>query len=237
MSARGSIERRILISAAATLPAYFVALVAGGLPLTIALAITAVALAELATREDDLVLRHVALGLLGCGVCWWLGAMASPLAVVDGTAGVLPAVLGAAALTLAAFQLARTSLAGSVERRALCAVTALVPLYVASVATLALGPSAGAGFAPGQQGQLALSALWAVTGVAALVAGLRRDVRDLRVAALGLLAVTIAKVFLYDLATLTSGWRIASFLALGLLLLGAGFAYQRLRPAPALSVH
>ena len=236
LNARGSVERRVLITVAATLPAYFVALVAGGLPLTIALAITAVALTELAMREDDGILRHVALAQLAIGVCWWVGALASPLEVVDGSAGLLPAVLGAVALTLAALRLARTSPDDSAERRVLCALTALVPLYVASVATLTLGPSAGSGFAPGQQGQLALSALWAVTGVVALVMGLRRDLRDLRVAALGLLAVTIAKVFLYDLATLTSGWRIASFLALGLLLLGAGFAYQRLRPAPPLAM-
>jgi len=234
LNARGSVERRALVAVAATLPAYFVALVAGGLPLTVALAITAVALAELAAREDDGILRHVALAELAIGVCWWLGVLASPLGVVGGSVGLLPAVLGAVALTVAAYRLARTSRENSVERRVLCAVTGLVPLYVASVAALAMGPSAGTGFAPGQQGQLALSALWAVTGVTALVIGLRRDVRDLRVGALGLLAVTIAKVFLYDLATLTSGWRIASFLALGLLLLGAGFAYQRLRPAPPL---
>lgn len=159
-------------------------------------------------------------------------APASPLEVLDGRVGLLQAALGAAALALAAYRLVRTSPEDSLERRALWALTALVPLYFASVGTLAWGPSGGAGFVPGEQGELALSALWAVTGVVALVAGLRLDLRDLRVAALGLLAATIAKVFLYDLATLTSGWRIASFLALGLLLLGAGFAYQRLRPAP-----
>lgn len=228
---RGSDARRVLVVGAAMLPAYLVALVAGGLALTITLAISAVALAALAAHDEDRLLRDIALGQLAGGACWWLGALASPLAIVDGRAGLLPAAAGAAALVFASYRFVRTSPDGSIERRMLWAFTALVPLYFASVATLAIGPSDDAGFAPGQQGQLALSALWAVTGVAALVAGLRRDVRDLRVAALGLLAVTIAKVFLYDLATLTSGWRIASFLALGLLLLGAGFAYQRLRPA------
>ena len=44
--------------------------------------------------------------------------------------------------------------------------------------------------------------------------------------------VTVAKVFLYDLSTLTSLYRVASFIVLGLLLLAGAFAYQRLRPPP-----
>jgi uncharacterized membrane protein len=42
----------------------------------------------------------------------------------------------------------------------------------------------------------------------------------------------VAKVFLYDLSTLTSIYRVASFLVLGALLLAGAFAYQRLRPPP-----
>ncbi len=54
----------------------------------------------------------------------------------------------------------------------------------------------------------------------------------MRSAALALLLITVGKVFLYDLATLTSIYRVASFLVLGILLLTAGFAYQRQRPPP-----
>ncbi len=63
-----------------------------------------------------------------------------------------------------------------------------------------------------------------------VVAGLVRDVRGLRLGALALLAVTAGKVFLYDLSSLTSMYRVASFIALGLLLLCGAFAWQRLRP-------
>ncbi len=91
-----------------------------------------------------------------------------------------------------------------------------------------------------QQGQVLLSALWGVVGVAALVAGLRRNIAVLRTGALALLMATVAKVFFYDLSTLTSIYRVVSFLVLGGLLLAGAFAYQRLRP-PALpdlrSVH
>ncbi len=56
------------------------------------------------------------------------------------------------------------------------------------------------------------------------------DRPQLRRGALALLLVTVAKVFLYDLAALTSIYRVASFVVLGLLLLGGAFAWQRLSP-------
>jgi uncharacterized membrane protein len=68
--------------------------------------------------------------------------------------------------------------------------------------------------------------------VAVLLAGLVRDLPLLRQGALALLAVTVTKVFLYDLASLTSLYRVASFIALGLLLLAGAFAWQRIRPRP-----
>ena len=83
-----------------------------------------------------------------------------------------------------------------------------------------------------QQGQVLLSALWGLVGIAGLIAGLRTDVAPLRNAALTLLLVTVAKVFLYDLSTLTSIYRVMSFFVLGGLLLAGAFAYQRLRPPP-----
>jgi uncharacterized membrane protein len=55
-------------------------------------------------------------------------------------------------------------------------------------------------------------------------------VRELRLAALGLLGLTTVKAFLFDLATLDAGYRIGSFIAVGILLLLGSFAYARLRP-------
>ena len=42
-----------------------------------------------------------------------------------------------------------------------------------------------------------------------------------------LIAVTIVKVFLYDVSALDKGYRILSFVALGAVLLGISFIYQR----------
>jgi uncharacterized membrane protein len=69
-------------------------------------------------------------------------------------------------------------------------------------------------------------------GPDALAAGLLRDERTLRLGALALLGATIGKVFLYDLAALESLYRVASFIALGLLLLLAAGLWQRMRPRP-----
>ncbi len=75
-----------------------------------------------------------------------------------------------------------------------------------------------------------LSAFWGLCGFAALSLGLRRGLAPLRLAGFALLSLAVGKVFLVDLATLHSLYRVASFVALGLLLLGAAFAYQRARP-------
>jgi hypothetical protein len=71
------------------------------------------------------------------------------------------------------------------------------------------------------------SAWFLLAGAALLVSGFRRGSALLRWQALVLLAVTIFKVFLLDTSTLSQGYRIVSFLALGALLLAVSFAYQR----------
>lgn len=75
-----------------------------------------------------------------------------------------------------------------------------------------------------------MSVFWALVGVGTMVLGLRRDLAIVRIAGLALLGVAVAKVFLFDLATLTAGYRVVSFIGLGLLLLGGALVWQRLRP-------
>ena len=80
-----------------------------------------------------------------------------------------------------------------------------------------------------QTAQVALSAFWATVGLAAIVAGLVRDVRELRYGGLALLGLGVAKIFLYDLSELDELYRVLSFIAVGLLLLAGAYAYQRVR--------
>jgi uncharacterized membrane protein len=79
-----------------------------------------------------------------------------------------------------------------------------------------------------QRGHTAVSAFWALVGVALLYLGLKHSVLGLRLAGFGLFGVSLVKLFLYDLAFLSSLARSLSFLVVGALLLLGGFFYQRL---------
>lgn len=75
--------------------------------------------------------------------------------------------------------------------------------------------------------QVGLSVLWTVYAAAALGVGFLRDLPVVRYAALGLLGVTIAKVFFVDLSALDAIYRILSFVVLGVVLLAIAYVYQR----------
>ena len=60
-----------------------------------------------------------------------------------------------------------------------------------------------------------------------MVVGFWRRSAFVRWQALALIAFTIGKVFLYDVSELDRGYRIVSFIVLGVLLLAISFVYQR----------
>jgi uncharacterized membrane protein len=84
---------------------------------------------------------------------------------------------------------------------------------------------------------LAISAWLMAYGAALVAVGFWRRAALLRGQGLALLAITICKAFLYDMRTLSQGYRVASFLGLGVLLMGVSFVYQKdwlaLRVQPA----
>ena len=67
-----------------------------------------------------------------------------------------------------------------------------------------------------------------LVGLVALYVGLKRRVVWLQAVGFGLFAVSLAKIFLYDLRFLSSVTRALSFLAVGAVLLLGGFFVQRL---------
>jgi hypothetical protein len=79
-----------------------------------------------------------------------------------------------------------------------------------------------------ERGHTAVSALWALVGLGLLVAGLLRGSGALRYGGLALFGLSLAKIFLYDLAELSSVARAFSFILVGGLLLAGGFFLQRL---------
>jgi uncharacterized membrane protein len=124
------------------------------------------------------------------------------------------------------------------QRRTAFAVSALLAIYAGSLAILGLAQAiGGAGVATDfQRGHSGVSAFWGLIGLVALYVGLQREIRWLRLAGLGLFGLALAKLFLYDLAFLSSITRALSFLAVGAVLLLGGFFMQRLgerRDAPA----
>lgn len=75
--------------------------------------------------------------------------------------------------------------------------------------------------------QLSLSVIWAVYASALLFVGQIRRLRLLRVMGLGLLSITVLKVFIWDLSSLDRVYRIISFIMLGAILLVVSYFYQR----------
>jgi uncharacterized membrane protein len=74
-----------------------------------------------------------------------------------------------------------------------------------------------------------LSITWALYGTALIVIGINRRYAPLRYLAIALLAITIGKVFLYDMSVLGGIYRIVGFIGLGLALLLGAWLYQRYR--------
>lgn len=74
-----------------------------------------------------------------------------------------------------------------------------------------------------------LSIYWALFAVGLLLAGILNGVGPLRRVGLALMAVTVAKVFLVDLAGLEQLYRIVAFIVLGLLVLASSFLYMKHR--------
>lgn len=156
-----------------------------------------------------------------------------------GTDSLPDAALALGAVAVALLRAAQMRLPGDRLRLWLRSGSAAAVLYLGSVAIItASQPSSGAfadtllSLSTRQQGQVLLSACWSGAGLIGLIVGLRRDQQQVRSVALALLLISVAKVFLYDLSTLTSVYRVISFVALGLLLLAGAYAHQRLRPPP-----
>ncbi len=117
--------------------------------------------------------------------------------------------------------------------RVLPLVAAVLLIDLLSIAVVDLFAGQVGGEVPLQSLQrrslVGLSVLWALIGGGAFIAGVVRDQRAVRIAALAFLALTTIKVFVFDMANLDATYRVPSFIALGLLLLLSSWFYQRLR--------
>ncbi|WP_375412499.1 DUF2339 domain-containing protein [uncultured Bradyrhizobium sp.] len=86
---------------------------------------------------------------------------------------------------------------------------------------LSRGPTTGAE-------QYTYSVAWLAFGVGLLGAGILFNSQRARLASAAVIALTIAKVFVIDISTLSDVYRALSFICLGLVLLPIGWLYQRI---------
>jgi uncharacterized membrane protein len=78
--------------------------------------------------------------------------------------------------------------------------------------------------------QVALSIFWAIFAVGSVIVGFGIRVSSMRYFGLALLALTLFKIVIIDLRGVDTGYRILSFLGLGLLLLGTSVLYGKVSP-------
>ncbi len=154
-------------------------------------------------------------------------------------------IAACAALAVVAGWLRRAAPTGEAARvgQVLSAVAGVVLLYVLSIGWVRyenVGADAARATRRSElvreiewRTQVGLSVLWTLYAAAAMAWGFIRSAPAVRYAALGLFGLTIAKVFIVDLSTISTLYRIVSFLILGLVLLGVSFVYQKVRSASA----
>lgn len=75
--------------------------------------------------------------------------------------------------------------------------------------------------------QMALSIIWSVSAATVVSAGFLRRRRPLRLAGLALFGLTAVKLLIVDTAQIEGGYRIASFMIVGALMIGASYLYNR----------
>ncbi len=116
-------------------------------------------------------------------------------------------------------------------------VTRGLQLYALAAGFVWIGLQVRAAFHPGALGLDAAaiedaemwcwSGGWLVYGAGLMAVGMRLRGRGVRLAALAIIALVTAKVFVFDMSGLTGLWRVVSFLGLGLALIGLGAVYRR----------
>ncbi|MFN8224300.1 MAG: DUF2339 domain-containing protein [Gaiellales bacterium] len=189
--------------------------------------VTAAALAVAGRWVDEPRLVWTGAGLLGATTLYVL-AEQTPLArfaeaslePADGLWAPLTATL-ATAVVAWAWPLLRPLLVAAVGALGLYALSLGVLGVVTGVSTASVETDF-------QRGHMFVTAIWAVLGLVLLAAGLVRRSTPARLVGLGLFGVSLAKLFLFDLSTLSSMTRSAAFLAVGAMLVAGGALVQRL---------
>lgn len=167
------------------------------------------------------LVQALALQVVVLNPLWWPADVGDhPLFNLLAIAYALPAVLAA---TYARRERASGPLSAAFNAAALILAFVWVSLSVRQV--FHGGDLSSGGFSDGEW--LSYSAAWLGFAAAVLALGIKSRSTALRWTSLALVLASIAKVFLFDMNDLEGLWRVASFLGLGLSLVGIGLVYQR----------
>ena len=71
--------------------------------------------------------------------------------------------------------------------------------------------------------------LWGVIAFLLLILGIKKQLKNIRIAALILLGITIVKLFIYDIRNASETGKIIAFILLGVLILVISFVYQKIK--------
>jgi len=74
---------------------------------------------------------------------------------------------------------------------------------------------------------MSYSIAWAFFALLMLVVGMRKQIAPVRYASLGLLSITVVKLFFHDLSQLDQLYRISAFVVVAIIAMVASFLYQR----------
>jgi uncharacterized membrane protein len=90
-----------------------------------------------------------------------------------------------------------------------------------------IGPTLTFSFSGNFARDMTYSIAWALYAFALLLIGMRKHTRWVRYSGLALLVITLAKLFLHDLSSLSQLYRIGAFIGVAIILIVASFVYQR----------
>jgi uncharacterized membrane protein len=216
----------LLVAVGLGLSGVTLALALDGPALVVGWSAEAAILAWVAGRTGERRALVFSLALLGLAALHALAIEAPPDSLIDGVPDLAEALVAVLSVGLSALIVGML-----VDRRELWmplfGVTAVSLVYAASL--LIVDVLQGEAVEQSQSAQVTLSIFWGAVGLAAIVIGLARDLRELRLGGLVLLGLGVAKVFAYDLSELDELYRVLSFVVVGLVLLAGAYAYQRVR--------
>src|ERR1039457_6283229 len=110
---------------------------------------------------------------------------------------------------------------------ALGAILTFLLLNIEIADYFSVGPTLTFSFSGNFARDMTYSIGWAIFAFGLLVAGVVKKLRPLRLSAIALLSLALAKLFLHDLDSLNQLYRIGAFISVAVIAIVASFVYQR----------